>query len=312
MNALKVSICIPAYKRPELMRVCLGSISKQTFTSYEVIITDDSPNNNVERVVNEFKNKIKNLKYYKNKEPMGSPENWNECIKIATGEYVKIIHCDDSLSDESSLCKYVKMLDENPNADFAFSSSSMCDKNGKITKTHKPNLDKINNLSKDIGSLFSGNFIGAPSATIHRKNDLCYDKNLKWLVDIDFYIMLLRKNSHFVFTEESLIIISSEGNDRVTNECINNKCVLFREYLYIYNKIITSGVKIKTPNYLKIFWNIISGHNIQGTQDLNSCGLLNKIPFQIKVLMMIQKTMNHYDFINKIKRKIVGIKSKIK
>lgn len=304
MSTPKVSICIPAYKRPGLMRVCLESISKQTFTDYEVIITDDSPDNNVEEVVSEFKNKVKNLRYYKNKTQKGSPENWNGCITKATGEYIKIIHCDDSLSDELSLYKYVKMLDENPNADFAFSSSSMSDKNGVITNIHKPNLEKVNNLSRDIGSLFNGNFIGAPSATIHRKNDICYDKNLKWLVDIDFYIMLLKKNPHFVFTEESLIIISSEGNDKVTNECANDKCVLFREYLYVYNKITTSGVKIKTLHYLKIFWNIIRGRNIQRTQDLNSCGLLNKIPFQIKVLMMVQKTMNHYGFINKIKRKI--------
>lgn len=302
MNAPKVSICIPAYKRPKLMRACLMSISKQTFTDYEVIITDDSPDNSVEAVVNEFKNKIRNLKYYKNKTQKGSPENWNECITKAIGEYIKIIHCDDALSDELSLYKYVKMLNENPNADFAFSSSNMSDKNGVITNMHKPNIEKVNNLSKNIGSLFSGNFIGAPSATIHRKNNIHYDKNLKWLVDIDFYIMLLKKNPHFVFTEEPLIIISSEGNDKVTNECANDKCVLFREYLYVYNKIIKSGVEIRTRNYLKIFWDIIRGYNIQRAKDLNSCGLLNKIPFQLRILIMIQKMMYHYSLIGKIKK----------
>jgi glycosyltransferase involved in cell wall biosynthesis len=75
MNNPKVSICIPAYKRPGLMKICLDSICKQIFTDYEVIITDDSPNNEVSEIVDDFKYKIKNLKYFKNEKRMGSPEN---------------------------------------------------------------------------------------------------------------------------------------------------------------------------------------------------------------------------------------------
>lgn len=302
MSISKVSICIPAYKRPELMRVCLESICEQTFGNYEVVITDDSPDNKVEEIVNEFRHKIKSLKYYKNKEVIGSPKNWNECIKMATGDYIKMIHCDDSLSNELSLHKYVKLLDENPDADFAFSSSKMCDKNGKVTRVHRPSQEKLNSLSNDVGSLFSGNFIGAPSATIHRRTCIQYDNNLKWLVDIDFYMALLKKNPHFVFTEEPLIVISSESEGKVTNECVNDKCVLFREYLYVYNKNNTHDTKIRVFSYLKVFWGIIRRHNIQGEQDLVSCGLLNKIPFQLRVLMMIQKTMNRHSFIVKIKK----------
>lgn len=292
------------------MRVCLESICEQTFGNYEVVITDDSPDNKVGEIVNEFRHKIKSLKYYKNKEVRGSPENWNECIRMATGEYIKIIHCDDYLSDESSLGKYVKMLDENPDANFAFSSSSMCDKNGKITRTHKPSKEKLNNLSKYIGSLFGDNFIGAPSATIHRRTTVRYDKNLKWLVDIDFYMALLKKNSNFVFSKEPLIIISSESDDKVTNECVNDKCVLFREYLYVYNKNTANGIIIKISSYLRVFWGIISRYNILREQDLASCGLLNKISFQLRVLMAVQKIMSHYGFVGKIKKIIVGPKNK--
>lgn len=39
----KVSICIPAYGNPEGIRRLLDSIAGQTYTDFEIIITDDSP-----------------------------------------------------------------------------------------------------------------------------------------------------------------------------------------------------------------------------------------------------------------------------
>jgi len=295
----KVSICIPAYKRPELMKVCLESISKQNFTDYDVVITDDTPDNSVGEIVNSFKNKIKNLKYYKNEIIKGSPENWNECVKKAKGEYIKIIHCDDSLADENSLFEYVKILDKNPRVNFAFSSSKVCDKNGKIIYTYKPNQQKVDNLSKDIGSLFGGNFIGPPSATIYRKTNIKYDKNLKWLVDEDFYMMLLRENHNFVFVETPLIIVSSEGDDKMTDECKNDKCIEFRENLYVYNKTRENGTRVRISDYFNIFLNLIQKYNIRKLDDLKICVPFDKTMLSINILIRIN---NNLILINKFKK----------
>jgi glycosyltransferase involved in cell wall biosynthesis len=46
MNPL-ISICIPAYKRTEFLQRLLDSIDIQTFKNFEVIVTDDSPGNDV-------------------------------------------------------------------------------------------------------------------------------------------------------------------------------------------------------------------------------------------------------------------------
>lgn len=301
MSSPKVSICIPAYKRPELMRACLQSISEQDFTDYEVVITDDSISDDVGIVVSEFKQKIKNLRYYKNKERKGSPENWNECIGKATGEYIKIIHCDDSFSGVASLRKYVSALDANPGVDFAFSSSHACDEGGRIIWTHRPTEAQVEELSKNPDSLYGSNIVGAPSVTIHRRSAIRYDKNLKWLVDFDYYMMLLKSNPKFVFIEEPLVSISLEGADKVTNECVGNKCVEFREYLYVYAKATRGGIKIKKSNFLRILWSIIKRYNIQSVKDVSSCSLLNKIPYEVRILMFIQKVLKNISVINRIR-----------
>ncbi|MTE24973.1 glycosyltransferase, partial [Microbacterium sp. ZXX196] len=46
-NTLLISICIPAYKNPKLLKRCLNTVLEQTYSNIEVIITDDSPNEDV-------------------------------------------------------------------------------------------------------------------------------------------------------------------------------------------------------------------------------------------------------------------------
>ena len=44
---VKVSICVPAYKNPVGVERLLESVKVQSFTDYEVVVTDDSPDGSV-------------------------------------------------------------------------------------------------------------------------------------------------------------------------------------------------------------------------------------------------------------------------
>ena len=65
MYKCKVSICIPAYKRTVFLRRLLQSIEMQTFKDFEVIVSDDSDDDSVFQLVNEFSKNI-NILYFKN------------------------------------------------------------------------------------------------------------------------------------------------------------------------------------------------------------------------------------------------------
>jgi glycosyltransferase involved in cell wall biosynthesis len=43
-----VSICIPTYKQTEYLKKCLESILAQDFKDYELIISDDTPDDTIE------------------------------------------------------------------------------------------------------------------------------------------------------------------------------------------------------------------------------------------------------------------------
>ena len=232
---VKVSICIPAYEESELLRKLLDSIIEQSYTDYEVIITDDSVTSKVEDVVNSY-DQGDRLKYYRNKETKGSPRNWNESIKQARGEYIKIMHHDDWFCNTDSLKKFVEIMDENQNADFGFCATRSIDaqNNIRIISQNKRSLKLIKRNPKH---LLSGLSIGAPSVTMYRTiKKHWFDERLKWFVDVDFYIRLLQENRNFLYIEEPLVVVSTISPNQVTNGCVDKKEIDLFEYIYVINK----------------------------------------------------------------------------
>ena len=51
----KVSICVPTYNNPDDLKRLMESIEKQTYKDYEVVISDDSTDNNIEKLIAELK-----------------------------------------------------------------------------------------------------------------------------------------------------------------------------------------------------------------------------------------------------------------
>jgi FkbM family methyltransferase len=300
----KVSICIPTYNQVKYLRQTIDSVFNQTFTDYEIIITDDSPTDIVFDLVQEYQSKGK-IQYYKNAIPLGSPENWNEAIRLSKGEYVKIMHHDDYFTDENSLFEFVKMLDENPNSDFAFSAAIAISIENNKTWTHCPTNSQIERLQIDPYFLFFGNFIGPPSSIIHRRNkEIFYDINLKWVVDFDFYIQNLVINDLFVFSNKSLITSISGAQHNVTRLCENDKNIEIYEYLYLQKKIfIDKKISILNKMHINFFMYLFAKYKIKSIKDIRDTGYNLEIPFLLKQLIVINKMRI---ILSKIKKKIIS------
>ena len=57
----KISICVPAYKNPSGIARLLASVKAQTYEDYEVILTDDTPDESVRDAA--MAAEIPNLRY---------------------------------------------------------------------------------------------------------------------------------------------------------------------------------------------------------------------------------------------------------
>jgi glycosyltransferase involved in cell wall biosynthesis len=233
---MKVSILIPAYNQPLLVKHALDSIVCQTFKDFEVVITDDSTNNLVKDVASKYPDM--NIRYYKNPIRLGTPGNWNESISRASGDYIKFLHHDDWFATENSLNQFVAALDYHSTANFAFSRSITCNTDGTRLCYHSATEQQLQSLRESNTAIFPDNFIGAPSSTIYRRSvNLLFDIRLKWLVDIDFYIRVLKQNPHFIFIPDD-IMCCSIGSHSVTHECKNDIRTRMFEWAFVYSRII--------------------------------------------------------------------------
>lgn len=273
----KVSICIPAYNHPELIRRALGSILDQEFDDYEVIITDDSEGSPVHDYVSSIHDQ--RIRYYKNVKQLGSSANWNQAISLAQGEYIKILHHDDWFPHKDCLRQFVKLMDEHPSSVLGFSSAYACHSDGAIAFVHAPSAAQLEELLADPASLFFNNFVGAPSATIFRNKDhAAFDEELKWLVDVDFYITLLQSQSQaFSYAAEPLICIAIEGEHKVTNECSGKQEVELFEHVHIFDKIRKMHNKPSSLRFLVFFSLLLSRFEVTKAAEFRKVARVQKI-----------------------------------
>ncbi|MDO4332406.1 MAG: glycosyltransferase family 2 protein [Eubacteriales bacterium] len=239
----KVSICVPAYGNEAGIRRLLGSIAQQDYTDYEVILTDDSPDDSVRRAAESCG--ISGLRYYKNGERMGATRNWNRAVSLASGEYIKIMHHDDWFTDRYSLGRFVKMLDEKPEAIIAFCGTWQVTLSEEKEETDDRFARCISAehetwIREDWRNLYLGDYIGAPSATIYRRCGLDYEEKLTWLVDVEYYMRLLQKQPCYAYTTEPLICIGI-SRDQLTESCKADGKLNIFEYGFLMDEFDLSG-----------------------------------------------------------------------
>ena len=286
MNPPFISICIPAYKRTDFLQRLLDSIAIQTFTDFEVVVTDDSPSEEVSGLCRQYEDKFP-LHYKRNALALGTPENWNESIRQAKGEWIKIMHDDDWFSTPIALEKFFAVAQREKAAMIFSSYNDFFLSSGKQRQIKIPAL-RLRQLKKEPVTLLSRNIIGPPSVIMH-KNDgkYWYDPRMKWLVDIDMYIRRL-KDDRIVYLPEALINVGI-GEDQVTASVHNNPEVQIPEHFYFLEKTgIGSLANILVYDY---WWRFFRNFSLLSPDDILKSGFNGVIHPVMQSMMRWQKKL---------------------
>lgn len=243
----KVSICIPTYNNVDEVERLLKSIDGQEYKDYEVNISDDSTNDEIENLVRRYDK----VNYIHNKKPLGHIFNWNAAIKMAKGEYIKIMFSDDWFTDAQSLGGFAALLDADEKAMLAFSGSRQVMLDGQninamqhVTKEHqRTSYDRyapaeyIDGLKSDYRFLFLSNQIGAPSATIYRRGSslTLFDEKSNWASDMFLYFDLLQRSEVFAYTQKPLVSIGVHEH-QYTESFSEKDMRIYNDYRYMYAK----------------------------------------------------------------------------
>lgn len=224
------SICIPTYNSVKLLDRLIKSILIQTFKNFEVIISDDSTNDNVYKYYKSLN--YKNISYYKHKSKISSTENWNFAMKKAIGNYKILIHHDDFFKDNFTLEEIYKEYLSNGNMMVYFLKFINED---NFVRFYYDKFS-LNYIFKKPLDLLYVNYFSTPSCVVlNNKVDIVYNENLKWLVDVDFYSRLFMSYNNIKLISNATIVIGG-GDERIT-KTIKSKDILDEFYILTKNQI---------------------------------------------------------------------------
>lgn len=282
-----ISICIPVYKNLIFLTRLLDSINAQTYKDFEVIISDDSKDDTIQVFCQTYQSNFK-FRYNRNPTSLGSPENWNEAIRLANGEWIKLMHDDDWFADANSLEGFAHAIKNRPTADFFFSAYSNYYFDMDSYKTFRISSWWFRRLLKNPNVLLSRNVIGAPSVVIYKRTlQLEYDKNLKWLVDIDFYIRSIAKTRP-VYIDRILVNVGI-GKEQITRDCFRQRQVEIPESFYLLNK--TGKIQLRNILVYDAWWRLMRNLEISNEKDIFDAGYHEEIPSGIKRMIRFQKAI---------------------
>src|SRR5665647_3130666 len=309
-----ISICIPAYKRLEFLQRLFNSIAIQTYKNYEVIITDDSPDESVAAFIKDYSG-IRNVHYYRNIKTLGTPENWNESIRKANGTWIKLMHDDDWFADENSLQLFYEATLKNSDCSFIFSAYNNISEGKKFEEKVSLNLIGKLLLKWSPLNLFGKQFVGNPSCTLIRKDiDLFYDNSFQWVVDFEYYIRCLQKVKKYFYINQPLINVGI-NDEQVTKYTFRKPVVEIPENHLMIEKM---GFFILRNLFVyDHYWRLYRNLEIRSAKEIKSyyskplhpllrqmINFQNKIPVRILKIGVCSKLFMFLNYFLSLFRKI--------
>jgi glycosyltransferase involved in cell wall biosynthesis len=221
----KVSILIPTYNYARYLPEAIESVLEQNFDDYELIIVDDCSRDESEAVIRHYAALDNRIRCEFNPVNLGLVGNWNYCLSLARGEYIKFLFGDDKLADRQALQKMVQMLEENPSAVLAVSARNIIDENSAFVESGNhmganglhPGLEVIVRCLES-----NANLIGEPSVVLMRKRDISRGFNTQYLQipDLEMWFHLLEKGNA-VYTAEPLCAFRKHSRQQTEVNRVN-------------------------------------------------------------------------------------------
>jgi glycosyltransferase involved in cell wall biosynthesis len=199
-----VSICIPTYNGARWLRESVDSALACTAET-EILIVDDNSSDDSASIAREYAAKDSRVTVYVNEKNLGLVGNWNRCLDLARGTWIKFLFQDD-VPAKGAIEKMLAAAGEYDLVagyrNFIFDEESSGEAR-KYYTTKVLTLDKVAPGKKlftaeDITHIAAGNparnFIGEPSTVLFRRSVIGslgkFDPELQQVCDLEFWIRI--------------------------------------------------------------------------------------------------------------------------
>jgi hypothetical protein len=126
-----VSIGVPVYNGQRYLADALDSLLAQTFTDFEVIISDNGSTDGTEDICRRYAAGDARIRYVRQPENRGAIWNFNHVFELARGEYYRW-HAHDDLCASTFLQRCLELLDNDPGMVLCHTQKATIDPEGRI------------------------------------------------------------------------------------------------------------------------------------------------------------------------------------
>lgn len=125
----RVSVGMPVYNAEQFIEESLESILGQTFEDFELIISDNASTDRTEEICRSHATKDERIFYVRSRENYGVIQNFNQVLRISSGEYFKWAASDD-ICGLDYLRRAVDVLDADPSVVLVWAKTEGIDEEG--------------------------------------------------------------------------------------------------------------------------------------------------------------------------------------
>jgi len=204
-----VSICIPTYNGQQYLKQCIDSAVAQSYQDIEVLLIDDASTDNTWELIMSYCSSDKRIKAYRNEKNTGLVGNFNKCLQMAEGKWIKFLLQDDYLKencieimmagvspeDKIAVCKRTFLLDdamdENKKKYYehgvaTFERLGIVAKNAVFIKPKQVAAMAVNNICM--------NFIGEPTSVMLQRDVIkeigYFNNDLAQICDLEYFLRI--------------------------------------------------------------------------------------------------------------------------
>lgn len=197
----RVSVVVPAYNSVAFIEATMQSILSQTFTDFELLVSDHSSTDGTWKALQRFAADPR-VRLFRLPPGGGAPANWNAVTGMATGEFVKLV-CGDDLLYPENLSAQVAALAAHPSAVLAASSRDVVDANGATVLSSRGLFGlqgEVSGAEAIRRTVLAGsNIFGEPASVMFRRDALSaaggWDDRFPYVIDQATYCAVLQRGT---------------------------------------------------------------------------------------------------------------------
>ncbi|MEL6283892.1 MAG: glycosyltransferase [Pseudomonadota bacterium] len=144
----RVSIGLPVYNGENYLAEAIDSILSQTFTDFELIISDNASTDGTQAICERYAAADKRVRYSRLAENLGAAPNYNRLVEMARGEYFHW-HAHDDVLELEFVARCVETLDSQPDVVLVYPATHVIDGNGEVMSLYRDDLDLPQNSAHE-------------------------------------------------------------------------------------------------------------------------------------------------------------------